>query len=166
MQSQIVAGVDPGIVDTGLVVLMFQPEARQLDVAHAVISGLDADATRVQLEAIVSPRSITTIDTFIEKYRVRAGHVTNDAMLAANTLFKDALHGHLQQNMGVVKIVGKPLLELLQLWTWPTTHHQDLRSAARIAVLGMMLDRNLNALLYQYVTDNLDGRTWNVRHTN
>lgn len=164
MQSTIVAGVDPGIVHTGLVVLDFTPSARELEISHAVIDGLDAHTTRAELEAIIHPRSITTIDTYVEKYRVRGGHATNDQMLAANPLFQSVLAAHLQSNTGVQTTVNNAMLKLMELWHWPTTHHQDLRSAARIAVLGMLLDKYLNTIVYQYITDNLNGRTWNVHH--
>jgi hypothetical protein len=59
--------------------------------------------------------------------------------------------------------VTRELLELLEAWHFSTTtHHQDLRSAARIAVLGMLLDPALNNVLYLFTTDTIDGRTWNV----
>jgi hypothetical protein len=85
-------------------------------------------------------------------------------MMQANAEFKSELGGRLLQNTGVMQVVGKPLLQLLHVWNFgQSTHHQDLRSAARIAVLGMLLDPLLNQTLFIYVTDNLEGRQWDVR---
>ena len=68
-------------------------------------------------------------------------------------------------NMGVKKVVRRPLMELLGAWKFSTvTHHQDLRSAARIALLGMLKDPHMNRLLFDVVLDHIEGRTWRV-HT-
>ena len=84
-------------------------------------------------------------------------------MVQANADFKRDLGGFLLRNTGVKKVVTQELMELCHCWKFPSkTHHQDLRSAARIALLGMMLDDTLNKVLYTYATDNVDGRTWNV----
>jgi hypothetical protein len=64
----------------------------------------------------------------------------------------------------VKKIVSRQLLELVHAYKFgAVTHHQDLRSAARIALLGMMLDPTLNRVLFDYAVDNVDGRDWHVR---
>ena len=83
--------------------------------------------------------------------------------MVANAEFRKALGGKLLRNMGVKKVVSKELMDLLHCWSFPTrTHHQDLRSAARIALLGMMLEPALNQVLYSYTTDTIDGRIWDV----
>jgi hypothetical protein len=65
--------------------------------------------------------------------------------------------------MGVKKVVKSPLMELLGVWDFRLkTHHQDLRSAARIALLGMLKDDHLNKLLTDVVADHLRGENWNV----
>ena len=45
----------------------------------------------------------------------------------------------------------------------PPTHHQDLRSAARIALLGMLRDEQMNRLLADVVRDHLAGETWTIQ---
>jgi hypothetical protein len=161
--EQIVVGVDPGIVHTGLVVLSFDDEAHSYVRHFDVIDGLDATATLTGIECVIYPRSVRTVDVFIEKYRPRSGFSTNEKMMEANGNFRRELHGRLLPNTGVNQVVGKPLLQLLDLWTFGrSTHHDDLRSAARIAVLGMLLDPLMNHLLYTFITDNLEGRHWNV----
>ena len=54
-------------------------------------------------------------------------------------------------NSGVKSIVTKELLQLLDLYDWPTTHHNDLRSAARIALLAMLRDERANNRLAEFV---------------
>ena len=44
-------------------------------------------------------------------------------------------------NMGIKRVITQDLMELLEVWSFTTaTHHQDLRAAARIALLGMVKD--------------------------
>jgi hypothetical protein len=161
--STVVAGVDPGLVNTGLVVLEFSPNLRTLVTSHEVINGLDADATRAALVDRVKPKSLTTVDTYIEWYRPRSNYGTDERMMLANQQFKDALRGTLVKNTGVKKIVSRDLMQMLGVWKFPTaSHHQDLKSAARIAILGMLLDPPSNRLLYDFVVDNQDGRNWDV----
>lgn len=157
MAQAIVAGIDPGLVHTGLVVLKFTENFRRLGVSTAVIDGLDAPATQAELVKLVRPTPVDLVDVFIEKYRPRSGFSTNDRMMEANTTFPAETGGTLLLNMGVKKVVTPALMQLLDLWTFkPTTHHQDLRSAARIALFGMMRDDFLNKGLYTYTTHRLE----------
>lgn len=166
MQSTIVVGVDPGIVHTGVVVIDFDRQARTVVTASDVVLGLDPVAAREAIEDIVAPRSITTLDIFVEKYRPRTGVTTDVRMVEANATFAAAMPtATMQFNTGVTKIITKHTLEAFGLWSFAkATHHQDLRSAARIALLGMALDQQLNRLLYDYLTNHIDGRNWDVRH--
>ena len=84
-------------------------------------------------------------------------------MVSAVTEFRKELGGTVLQNMGVKKVVKSPLMELLGVWNFNTpTHHQDLRSAARIGLLGMLKDDILNKLLTDIVADHLSGEAWDV----
>lgn len=164
MYNPIVIGVDPGIVHTGIVMLEFEPELRQLTVDHRVVDGTDAVAASAAVQDMAGLDRFAVLDTFIEEYRPRSGFSVDQQMMTANSEFRTALRGKLLRNMGVKKVVTQPLMQLLKVWDFGTrTHHQDLRSAARIALLGMMLDDNLNQVLYTFTTDNIDGRDWNVR---
>lgn len=165
MYSPTVIGVDPGVVHTGVVMLDFDLEKRELSVAHRVVDGTDAVATRDAISDMTNTRGrFDTLDIFIEEYRPRSGFGVDQQMMVANAEFRTALKGKLLRNMGVKKVVTRELLEMLNVYRFSTTtHHQDLRSAARIAVLGMLLDPALNNVLYLFTTDTLDGRGWNVR---
>jgi hypothetical protein len=86
-------------------------------------------------------------------------------MLAAVADMRRETRGTVLNNTGVKKVVRQPLMELLGVWKFSTTtHHQDLRSAARIALLGMLKHQELNRLLTEVVKDNLEGRGWRVHH--
>jgi hypothetical protein len=143
----------------------FEEDSKTLYLGTAVITGLDALDTRTNIESIVYPRELNTVNIFIEKYRPRSGFATDEAMLVANSTFNTTLAGSvLLSNMGVKQTVSKTMLEALHLWSFDkVTHHQDLRSAARIGVLGMLLDPVLNKTVFQFLTDHLDGRPWDVR---
>ena len=163
MYTPTVIGVDPGIVHTGIVFLDFDTQQRELTIKHAVVDGLDAPEAR-QVITGWTGKAMSTLDIFIEEYRPRSGFGVNQQMMVANAEFKSELGGTLRPNTGVTKVVSRELMELCHVWSFSTTtHHQDLRSAARIALLGMMLEPALNKVLYTYATDNIDGRDWNVQ---
>ena len=164
MYSPTVIGVDPGLVHTGIVMLDFDFEKRRLTIDHRLVDGLDSTSARQDVEAMTKHKPYSTLDIFIEWYRPRSGFSVDERMVLANNDFRSDLHGRLLRNTGVKKVVTKELMELAHVWSFKTsTHHQDLRSAARIALLGMMLDPALNKALYIFATDNTDGRNWNVR---
>ena len=163
LYSPTVIGVDPGLVHTGIVILDFRPGMRHLVVSHRVVDGLDSATARAELSDMTNGRQFALLDIFIEKYTPRSGFQQDERMVQANADFQRDLQGKLLRNTGVKKVVTQELMELCHCWSFGTkTHHQDLRSAARIALLGMMLDDTLNQVLYTYVTDNIDGRKWNV----
>lgn len=152
-----VAGVDPGLVHTGVVLLTFDRGQRIIEVDHEAVAG--PDAVRVsQFFGGTRPA------IFIEGYRPRSHLQQDKQMTQAVTDMKRALPGSVVlQNTGVKKVIRQPLMELVGCWRFSTpTHHQDLRSAARIALLGMCKDEEMNRLLATVVADHLDGRTWNV----
>lgn len=156
-----VVGVDPGIVHTGVVDLLFQPDHRHIRVTHDAIAGPDAAAAKQWIEDQYGP----TPHIFVEGYKPRSHYDSDARMTAAVQEMKRELHGTVLLNTGVKKVVKQPLMELLGCWKFSTvTHHQDLRSAARIALLGMLKTEHLNRIVTAVVTDHLEGRTWNVCH--
>ena len=162
MYNPTVIGVDPGLVHTGIVMLDFEIERRELRIDHAVVDGLAANEARAKC-ALMTAKPLSICVTYIEKYTPRSGFGVDEQMVQANADFSRELQGFLLRNTGVKKVVTQELMELCHCWKFPSkTHHQDLRSAARIALLGMMLDDTLNQVLYAYVTDSIDGRKWNV----
>lgn len=158
-----VVGVDPGLVHTGVVRLVFTTSTKRIDIAHEAIAG--PDAVKVAKWAHAEARECKP-HVFIEKYQPRS-HFAGDARLvAAVAEMKAALPGsQVLLNTGVKKVVRKPLMELLEVWSFSTTtHHQDLRSAARIAIYGMLKDETLNRLISDIVRDHTEGKSWHVEH--
>lgn len=157
-----IVGVDPGLVHTGVVRLVFRPERKEIWICHEAIVGPDAAAVAkwVRAEAREAPPTI-----YIEGYRPRSNLNSDARMVAAVSEIRKATGGEVLQNMGVKKVVKKSLMELLGVWSFSTvTHHQDLRSAARIALLGMLKNEETNRLLADVVKDHLLGGDWDVAH--
>lgn len=152
-----IVGVDPGLVHTGVVTFVFRPEDRTFTHFEDVVSGLDVG----RVEEIVTLDHPAAV--FIEAYRPRS-HYDNDARMGAavNDLKRVLPNATALDNTGVKQVVSRELMELLGVWKFRTsTNHQDLRSAARIAIYGMLKDTEWNALLAQIVIDALDGNHWN-----
>ncbi|MGV0949436.1 MAG: hypothetical protein ACOYB3_02100 [Azonexus sp.] len=156
-----VIGIDPGLVDTGVVSMLFKPNLKTLRVEHAVIPGTDAEAVSMWIADV--GRTYTSF-IFIEKYKPRLTLDSDIRMVQAEQDLKRALpDAQLLQNMGIKRVIPQTLMEVFGVWSWPTvTHHQDLRSAARIALLGMVKDPRLNAVTADVVRDHLEGRPWTV----
>ena len=149
-----VFGVDPGLVHTGVVAMTFN-DRMLVSHAHEVVVGCDAKDIVLAMTRLA--HTVNKSYTFVEDYRPRTNLGTDRRMLQALADLKTLLpRATYLDNMGVKKVVREDLMKALDVWTWGTpTHHQDLRSAARIALLGMMKDDDLNALLYRSVSNQL-----------
>ena len=151
-------GVDPGLVHTGVVVFRLAPDARRWGVQSTAIAGLDIQelARFLGEEAPYGP-------IFVEAYRPRSHFSTDQQMVEGMGRIRKINNQITVLNNTGVKAVVKPgLLSLMNAWNFSlSTHHQDLRSAARIGVLGALKDERLNQVLTNFVTDHLDGRYWN-----
>lgn len=156
MRTVPIIGIDPGLIHTGVVSLAFSRKDQDITITHAVIDGPDAVATK----RWIGPG---TSIIFVEGYRPRSNFATDAKMVAAVAEFRKQLDATVVNNMGAKKVVKRPLMEMLHVWTFPSvTHHQDLRAAARIALLGMLKDSHLNQLLTDVVKAHLCGKDWLV----
>lgn len=170
--SYVVAGIDPGLVDNGLVVVNFHETIPLIEVQSvAVASQVDANGdieptnTAVYVKSWIDDMGYTPDAVFIEAYRERGNNLKQDAQMrrllqAYRTEFPDA---KIIDNTGVKKVVRAPLLRLLGLTNFQTTHHQDLEAAARILVYGMLKHTELNALIADVVRDAVAGSAWEVQ---
>ena len=158
-----VIGIDPGLVDTGVVVMTFKPNFKALEVGHKVYPGTDFTGLA---DWIYQPGRLRPTSVFVEKYRPRLKLDSDVRMVQAEQDLKRALpDAQFLQNMGIKRVIPQSLMEVFGVWSWSTvTNHQDLRSAARIALLGMVKDPQLNGLLADVVRDRLEGRPWRVTH--
>lgn len=157
-----VIGIDPGLVHTGCVSLRFDETHRTITVKHCVVRGPDVDSVNDWIKSIEEPGPLPRV--FIEKYQPRTKLNTDERMVKADAAFLHGVKGCVMlRNFGAKQVVKPELMQLLGVWQFGTpTHHQDLRSAARIALLGMMKDPPLNAWLADVVRDTLDGNVWRV----
>lgn len=157
-----VVGIDPGLRDTGVVDLVFIRPKRKIYVNELVVSGLAPAGIVGSIDAW-EKQARHSATVFIEGYRPRS-HLANDRRMQDGvTRIRQATGGTVLDNMGVKKVVKKSLMDLLGVWSFSTTtHHQDLRSAARIALFGMLKDDDMNRLLADIVSDHLKGDDWRV----
>ena len=163
MNTTHVVGIDPGLVHSGVVRMVFTARTRELLVEHEAVAGPDAGAASAWINHSLG-HWYPDPAVFIEGYRPRSNLAHDQKMTEAVARFKAATAGTVVPNMGVKQVVKRDLLVLMGLWSFGTvTHHQDLRSAARIAVLGMLKNPVLNRVVYDVVDDHLNGRTWTVR---
>jgi hypothetical protein len=150
-------------VDTGVVSLLFRPMLRTLTIEHTVISGDDADAVSDWVYHASRPAKQFV---FVEKYTPRLKLDSDQRMVKAEQELRRALpDAKFLPNTGVKRVIPQALMDVFGVYSWPTvTHHQDLRSAARIALLGMVKEPRLNTIMADVVRDHLEGRPWQVSH--
>lgn len=144
-------GIDPGIVHTGVVDLQINQAAKVWLVRSRVVAGLKTEDVKAAVADIKPDR------VFIEAYRPRSNFDTDSRMGEAINIWKHSLpNSSTVLNTGVKKVIGSDVMKLLGMWRFALpTHHQDLRSAARILLYGAYKDEDLNAVLYEIVTDQL-----------
>lgn len=165
-----VVGIDPGLVDNGVVVLRFYPGLKQVEVKHAVITGAGKpDETAIAVVQWVADEiGWTEVDhVFVEDYIERGtSYGTNPKMrelIAA--IRREVPYATFVNNTGVKKVVRKKLLDLFGIWKFDTTtHHQDLEAASRILLYGMLKDEELNALVADVVLAHIVREPWSVTH--
>lgn len=162
MKTTHLLGIDPGLVHTGLVSMIFYPSLRRILIRELACNGLAPEQVVTAVGALAKTTARPMI--FIEGYRPRSNLNSDKRMTVGVSELHKALPGsRVLQNMGVKKVIKQPLMELLGVWNFSTlTHHQDLRSAARIALLGGVKDDDVNALLFKVVEDHLAGKTWSI----
>ena len=150
----VVVGIDPGIVNTGIIIYFICPQERLVSLKHTAIEGCKTEDifSFLSMHLDVSDARPWTY-MFVEAYRPRS-HFDTDARMGAavNEIKKMGPEVYALDNSGVKNIVSRALLELLHSWSFTTkSNHQDVRSAARIAILGMLKNNHLNQLLADIV---------------
>ena len=157
-----VVGVDTGLVHTGVVRMVFRAKQRVIEISHEAVAGDKAPPVRAWIDGAQNVKVKPVV--FIEAYNPRHHYKQDQRMVLAVAAMRTCTGGTVLPNTGVKKVVRRGLMELLGVWSFGTvTHHQDLRSAARIALLGMLKDPTMNQLLADVVRDHLAGNTWSVQ---
>ena len=163
--AYVVIGIDPGIVNTGIVVYHIHPNTRTMFVYHTAIVGCDVLDIWAYLTQYSMDGSGPWTYLFVEAYRPRS-HFDTDARMGAavNDIKRMGDNIYALDNTGVKNVVSRALLELLNSWNFSTkSNHQDVRSAARIAILGMLKNEILNKLLAQIVFSEINGDSkWDI----
>ena len=160
-----IAGIDPGLVHTGVVHLHFNIQSKLLLVDEWVLDGVDQQACDYARD-LLNSNAVKKHHVFIEDYRTRGNLNTDSRMVAGVARMKQTTGGVTVNNTGVKQVVRRPLMDLLGVWNFMTpTHHNDLRSAARIAIYGMLKDAELNMLIADIVRAHLRQEgVWDVVH--
>lgn len=155
-----VLGIDPGLVDTGALSLQFDSAAFEITVQAVAFN--KASASEIGTWALgAEPRYD---DAFIEGYNPRSHYQQDKRMVELVSEIRKAVpRSTVLLNTGVKKIITRQLMELVGCWRFAiTTNHQDLRSAARIALLGMAKDEDHNLILASVVSAHLNNNPWRV----
>lgn len=156
-----IVGIDPGLVHTGCVSIEFFERSRRIEVRHEAVVGPDGTAVREWLDQLMVPRE----SVWIEAFRDRGNLNTNAEMHAGVRDIRAATGGKVLDNTGIKTVITNDLLRLLGCWKFGTvTNHQDLRSAARIALLGYVKTDHGNSVVARVVADHLAGKTWTINH--
>lgn len=154
-----ILGIDPGLVHTGVVGLAWNTHTRTLEVKHTALAGLDLQG----LEDWMTKEFYSPHRTFIEAYNPRSHFDSDKRMGDLVREYRQATKGDVINNTGVLKVIPTVVMQALGCWKFSTpTHHQDLRSAARIALFGMYKDDTLNKIVAGCIGDHLDGNPWKI----
>ena len=156
MATYYVQGVDLGLVHSAVVCLSFDTTRRKWWKFSQVFEGVEPNVLH-DISVLLGKDP-----TFIEAYRPRS-HFNSDPQMvqAVNQLRALTRQAVVLDNTGVTKVITSDLMKLLNVWKFnQRTHHQDLRSAARIALLGMVKSEETNEILANLVRDHLNGTPW------
>lgn len=172
MSKLSVLGVDPGTVHNGLVRMEFDPAVKTFVIDSRVIPGISHDdgefSSGETAKAIgAAAREMAPDHIFIEAFRERGNSFKQDGPMRdlLRELRREIPKGQVIDNTGVKKVVLPSLMKRLGLIDFPTTHHRDLESAARIGVYGVLKDSGLNQLLSNMLFDALEGRPWTIKRS-
>lgn len=156
-----IIGVDPGLVHTGVVVMGFHGDSlivEEFVIPTEFITNAKGDLV-ANLEQVAGAVSMIVdlhpgAHVFVEAYRPRGNAYSTDPKMTKlmGYLAQHVKRGKVIDNTGVKQVVKTPLMKLLGVWNFSQpTHHQDLRSAARIGLFGALRDEELNKVVYTYV---------------
>ena len=153
-------GVDPGLVDTGLVTITLNNEDRSIHVMATALRNTDAETVA---DYLTNSQDLGAV--FVEKYEDRGTTFkTHSEMRAFETQLKRLVPSIvLLSNAGVKKVVKDDMLKRLHCHDFPTTNHRDLQAAARIGIYGALKDPAANSLIYQCLIDSVRGEPWQIQ---
>lgn len=159
----VIVGIDPGLVHTGMVCFGFDSYDQRVAIRSHLVSGLNVKEISA-MHRYWAPLTEVPYQAVIEGYRTRSNFNQDARMIKGVGEIKNSIpSSKVLDNMGIKKIVTQPLMELLKVWKFnQISHHQDLRSAARIALLWAFKDPLGNQLVADFLRDYLEGDPWDV----
>ena len=149
-----IVGIDPGLIHTGLVHMMLDTEASTLSHTEVLYDGMPEEEIADYVRGLPALAHV-----YMEAYRTRSAWNSDPEMQAGIARIKKAApRVEIVTNMGVKKVVTNELMKLLGVYTFSQkSHHQDLRSAARIGLMGALKVEPFNRALYKIATKKLEG---------
>ena len=149
-----IVGIDPGLVHTGLVHMMLDTEADTLSHTEVLYDGMPEEEIAGYVRGLPALAHV-----YMEAYRTRSAWSSDPEMQAGIARIKKAApRVEIVTNMGVKKVVTNELMKLLGVYAFSQkSHHQDLRSAARIGLMGALKVEPFNRALYKIATTKLEG---------
>jgi predicted ATPase len=176
-------GIDPGIVDSGAVAVTLDFEKRTVYITTKLWSYVTERSKTNKQKIIVSEKFLDELREFaqwlrrdtkgpvfvgIEGYRPRGFNIDQDARMTdlVQTINRNLPQSKVVDNTGIKKVVKQGLLDMMNLSRFKRGgNHSDLKSAARVALVLGIKNEGMNALLSDFVRDNLDGLSWSFVST-
>ena len=153
-----IAGIDPGIVHTGVVVSQLSAPAKSFVSITKLFNGCPVDPIKDFLQQYKMQ------DIFIEGYRPRSNLGPDRTMQTNIASLNNNIPSRVLDNMDSKNVVTNDLMKLLKLYNFSTrSHHQDLRSAARIMLFGAIKDPYYNDVLANMMVEELTNPgSWHI----
>ena len=172
-------GVDPGIVDTGVVWVrldrkheIFKADARVWrNVTKKIKGGIEVSEQFLdELDRYVAIAVDSGDETyvFIEGYRNRGRNPGQDQKMShlVQVIHKLIKGSVVVDNTGVKNVVTDETLRLLRMYDWKVaTNHADLRSAARILMKGAYQEGKLNVMIADVIRGRLVDQSWTLTNS-
>lgn len=163
MSDITIVGIDPGVVHTGCVAITLT--GRTVAVTYQVINGVDVKDVCAWLDSLPAVDAV-----FIEDYNPGNYGREDKRMSEALGRLKAALPPdnvvRYVDNAGINTLVPFAVRQVFGVDKFPvSTHHNDLVSAGKIALLGMLQDKEdtgLRQLVSRVVRDHLKNQSWSV----
>lgn len=134
-------GVDPGLVNQGVIVIHYSEDPHTPVIVQPYLVGSEEEDLTALLHTLVDEHAPEQI--FVEKFAVNRAHPTSAKMagrvhaIVHNSTWKRRVKTI--SNTHIKSVVNKPWLALFKLDAFKTkSHHNDLLAAARILLLGII----------------------------
>lgn len=161
-------GIDPGLRDTGIMWLVYNPDTWQFCAGGKLIRNTTGNVwdTILAVREFLDNKLLHAVDrkfahVFIEDYIPRSHYGTDQSMLylvqQLSSVTRNFAATTRVNNTGSKQTLRPALIKLLGLTPKQTSNHQDLEAAARTLLWGALKVPALNAELADIVRHELEG---------